>query len=1131
MNKNKLMAIVLVVLMAAGSVFAQKGMLSNLDGKSIDKYEVDYRIDAMKYWKHMAKLGLVEVSPVIPIKKAVYTSSLIKSKGALPVDSPDVPVTTDPNTTQSENSIFIDPNDVDYVINSNNSTGSGSTLHGTSGHLSNDGGTTWGGAIQGTGGSNSGDPATVIGNNGRYYVGHITNNMGQGIAYSDDQGQTWSSVQVAPPPSGFFGVLDKNHLWIDNCLTSPYEGNLYDAYTPFGGPNDTQIEFTSSQDGGLTWSNGFSISDNISAGSHNQGVNLNSGPNGEVYALWTVYDNSGADENAMGFAKSLDGGVTFAPATRIISNIRGIRNSETSKSMRVNSFPVMAVDISGGSYNGNIYAVWTNIGVPGINTGSDIDVYMIKSSDQGLTWSQPVRVNQDPTGLGNEHFFPWIACDPVSGTLSVVFYDDRNLTSSLDAEVFVAISNDAGDTWDDFKVSDVSFTPSPIPGLASDYFGDYIGIAARNRRVYPCWTDNRTGVAMTWVSPFETGPPPDQPYVVYNSLVVEDATGNNNGRLDYGETVDLGVAMVNIGDEPAYGVIVDIFSNDPHVDILDSKETYGDFMVGDTVMKSGAYTIKASDSIPDGHAIVFDVVATDGDSVWNSNFSVEAFAPALAIGMMTILDPTGNNNGRLDPGETADIHIVTANTGNFDLTNIVGTLTTTNSDVTINSGTHNFSTLLIGNADLAIFNITVDTGVIAGSVVDLIYRVVAGNYYAQQTFWPKVGLILEDWETGDFTRFPWTDSGNLPWIITNVGPGEGQYSAKSGSITHSQSSELLINVDVLTNDSISFLRKVSSELSYDFLEFYIDNNMMNNWSGEEDWGRVSFPVSAGNHTFRWVYTKDYYASAGSDCAWIDYIIFPPIQLPEMPLSVTAIANPHTICMGGSSQFYTYPLGGSGSYTYEWTPTTGLSDPNIADPIASPIVNTTYTVLIDDGTDTSSTQLVITVNQQPIAGFDTLADACVYWPPFLLSGGSPLNGFYTGISVINNYFDPSVAGVGTHTLTYTYIDPSTNCSDTAYQNINVNACVGIDENIETVSVNLYPNPSTGNFTLEMNSEVENSISLRIFDPVGLLIFEENDIFLLGTMVKNFSFDDLAAGVYFLNVFSKDIRYVKRVVIQK
>ena len=79
--------------------------------------------------------------------------------------------------------------------------------------------------------------------------------------------------------------------------------------------------------------------------------------------------------------------------------------------------------------------------------------------------------------------------------------------------------------------------------------------------------------------------------------------------------------------------------------------------------------------------------------------------------------------------------------------------------------------------------------------------------------------------------------------------------------------------------------------------------------------------------------------------------------------------------------------------------------------------------------------------------------------------------------------------------------------------------------------LRTTPVATSVNLELDSDIENTVSFKIFDPVGILIYEELDISLHGKLTKNFSFDDLSAGIYFLNVFSKDIRYVKRIVIQK
>lgn len=421
-----------------------------------------------------------------------------------PQDSPDVAVTTATNTTQSENSVFIDPNNPQVLLNSNNSSDWAplTQIYGADAWVSTDGGQTWSGSILGAGGPNHGDPATSIDLNGRMFVGFIANDWGNGIAYSDNQGGSWTPVQVAPGSGSSLYILDKNHLWVDNSAGA-YSGNLYAAWTNFqGGAADGEIELRRSTNGGLLWGSSQVLSSAVSAGSHNQGVNIATGPNGEVYVVWTIYDSWPSDETALGMAYSSNGGGLFTAGTRIISNIRGHRNTALGggKTMRHNSFPSMAVN----QQTGEVFVVWTNIGVPGVNTG-DPDIYMISSTDNGANWSTPLRVNQDTPGNGKDQWFPWISCDPVTGTLAVVFYDSRNFPSNDMAETFCAVSGDNGATWEDFRVSDVAWSGDGIPGFSGGYAGDYIAIGGRNNTFYPMWTDTRAGNALVYVSPFTVG--------------------------------------------------------------------------------------------------------------------------------------------------------------------------------------------------------------------------------------------------------------------------------------------------------------------------------------------------------------------------------------------------------------------------------------------------------------------------------------------------------------------------------------------------------------------------------------------------------------------------------------------------
>lgn len=133
---------------------------------------------------------------------------------------------------------------------------------------------------------------------------------------------------------------------------------------------------------------------------------------------------------------------------------------------------------------------------------------------------------------------------------------------------------------------------------------------------------------------------------------------------------------------------------------------------------------------------------------------------------------------------------------------------------------------------------------------------------------------IEDFETGDFTKFPWSFSGNDNWTIVSSGQYAGNYSAKSGPITHSQSTTMQVTLNILSSGNITFYRKISSEGSFDYLRFYIDGSNPGTWSGSLDWALQSYAVNAGIHTFKWTYSKDGSVSSGSDCAWVDDIIFP-----------------------------------------------------------------------------------------------------------------------------------------------------------------------------------------------------------------------------------------------------------------
>ena len=345
----------------------------------------------------------------------------------------------------------------------------------------------------------------------------------------------------------------------------------------------------------------------------------------------------------------------------------------------------------------------------------------------------------------------------------------------------------------------------------------------------------------------------DEAYVIYDSYQINDTSGNNNGEADFGETIALDFTLKNVGNYEATNVNATISTVDSYVTISDATEYYGQIAAGSTTLRNNAFSFSVADDIPDQHVINFDLEVTGSSNreTWNSFFSVTVNAPSLTTDGVIIDDSSFNNNGRLDPGESVSLIIPTNNIGSSDSPNAIGYLSCTSSYISIGNSTYDFGSINSGSTENALFNVIVDADTPIGTNVIFDYTVDSGNYDVSDSFDKMIGLIVEDYESGDFSSFPWTFSGNADWIIDSAESNEGMYCGKSGLITDSQTSEMILTGNVTAAGNLSFYRRVSSESGYDFLKFYIDDTEQDSWSGEVTWAEVSYSVSAGEHTFKW----------------------------------------------------------------------------------------------------------------------------------------------------------------------------------------------------------------------------------------------------------------------------------------
>ena len=449
------------------------------------------------------------------------------------------------------------------------------------------------------------------------------------------------------------------------------------------------------------------------------------------------------------------------------------------------------------------------------------------------------------------------------------------------------------------------------------------------------------------------------PGPVYNSYEIND--DNGNGEIESGENVLLSIEMYN-GSESGYSdVDVTISSESPYIILTDSTENYGDFASEEYKSVTDGFAFSVAEGTPGTETIRIDIESTDGNETWFSHFNIITYGPYLMFGSVVVDDSQGGNgNGRLDPGETADLIITVHNNGQADISDVEVMLDIASELVTVVNGQQTLSTVVSEGSEPAAFLVQVADNAPIGSAVTCDFNMQSGAFNDATSVNQTIGLIVEDWESDSFEQFDWMFSGNSDWVISNEAPYEGMYCSQSGEISDGQTSSLFLNYTSSVDDSISFYKEVSSEASYDFLRFYIDDVKQEEWSGVTEWSRSVYPVSAGEHTFKWEYYKDGSVSGGDDLGRIDFIILPPVLLPTVDAGAdTNICVGETFMPDAVAEDYNsleWATSGDGSFN-DTTVLNPVYTPGTAD-AESGEVTLTLTAVGDNGSVSSSMLLEI-----------------------------------------------------------------------------------------------------------------------------------------------------------------------------
>ena len=139
----------------------------------------------------------------------------------------------------------------------------------------------------------------------------------------------------------------------------------------------------------------------------------------------------------------------------------------------------------------------------------------------------------------------------------------------------------------------------------------------------------------------------------------------------------------------------------------------------------------------------------------------------------------------------------------------------------------------------------------------------------------RAPLLYEDFETGDFSRFPWDNTVSaFPWVIDTTHAYSGTYCMKSTCEGQEDGlSQIEVVAFVPSDGQMRFFSRISSESLWDIGSFYIDGNLLLECSGDDGWEEHVFPVTQGEHFFRWSYRKDVSSDEADDCFYVDEIQF------------------------------------------------------------------------------------------------------------------------------------------------------------------------------------------------------------------------------------------------------------------
>lgn len=238
-----------------------------------------------------------------------------------------------------------------------------------------------------------------------------------------------------------------------------------------------------------------------------------------------------------------------------------------------------------------------------------------------------------------------------------------------------------------------------------------------------------------------------------------------------------------------------------------------------------------------------------------------------------------------------------------------------------------------------------------------------------------------------------------------------------------------------------------------------------------------------------------------------------------PISISFTSLDPSTCGGNDGSIDATVSGGTPGYVYNWSNSSTVED-------ISGLSEGNYTIIVTDTNSCIDSNTVTLNDPTPTSISLSIPEdsVCINYTSFTLTGESTPGGIYSGTGVSTGMFDPSIAGIGTAVITYTYTDPN-NCISMAQDNIVVISCLGTGDSDFANGYTLYPNPADDYFIIQLNEQYLNA-EWKIFNDLG----QEVKSGILTSINESIQSDDLTTGVYHIMIQSGNNQMVKKLIIR-